>query len=162
MLVIIGFSGIVVDLGCLVYAQRTLQISTDMAALAGAQDVNVGSGRTAIATATAYSAVTGQKNAHSNLSATMASGYPRLNLPTSTGISCSGPASANPIVMREQATVPLSSQRCSASIPGRSRRAQLRTRGGQVQPLVRDNHSRYHGIDEQRRYKLLHLRGYQT
>ena len=53
MLVIIGFSGIVVDLGCLVYAQHTLQISTDMAALAGVQDVNVGSGRTAIATATA-------------------------------------------------------------------------------------------------------------
>jgi Flp pilus assembly protein TadG len=107
ILVLAGFSAIVVDLGYLLYAQRSLQASTDSAALAGAQDINAGSGGTAITTAIAYSAVSGGRNANPNLTVTMATGYPQLKCLTSTGVSCSGPDSANAIVVVEQATVPL-------------------------------------------------------
>src|ERR1700730_8395465 len=74
IVVLAAFSAIVVDLGYLFYAQRTLQASADAAALAGAQDLNLGTGGTAIATAIAYSGVTGNKNANANLTVTMASG----------------------------------------------------------------------------------------
>jgi hypothetical protein len=37
----------------------------------------------------------------------MASGYPQLKCLTSTGVSCTGPDSANAIVVKQQATVPL-------------------------------------------------------
>jgi Flp pilus assembly protein TadG len=104
---LLAFSAIVVDLGYLFYAQRTLQASADAAALAGAQNLNLGTGGTAISTAIAYSGVSGAMNANANLTVTMASGYPRLKCFTSTGVSCSGPDSANGIVVVEQATVPL-------------------------------------------------------
>jgi Flp pilus assembly protein TadG len=106
IVVLAAFSAIVIDLGYLFYAQRSLQASTDSAALAGAQDIN-GPSRTAIATAIAYSAVGGGRNANPNLTVTMASGYPQLKCLTSTGVSCTGPDSANAIVVVEQATVPL-------------------------------------------------------
>src|SRR5580658_6963228 len=84
IVVLAAFSALVVDLGYLFYAQRSLQASTDSAALAGAQDIN-GPSRTAIATAIAYSAVVGGRNANPNLTVTMASGYPQLKCLTSTG-----------------------------------------------------------------------------
>ncbi len=107
IVVLVAFSAIVVDLGYLFYAQRTLQASADAAALAGAQDLNVGTGGTAIGKAIAYSGVVGGYNANPNLTVTMASGYPRLKCLTSTNISCGGSDSANAIVVVEQATVPL-------------------------------------------------------
>jgi Flp pilus assembly protein TadG len=107
ILALVSFSAIVVDLGYLFYAQRSLQSSADSAALAGAQSINVGAGGTAIAMATSYSAVSGDKNANANLTVTMASGYPQLKCFTTTGVSCTGPDSANGIVVVEQATVPL-------------------------------------------------------
>ena len=90
----------------------------------------------AIATAIVYSGVAGQKNANPNLTATMASGYPLLKCLTNTGVSCSGPDSANAIVVREQANVPLffakvfgiNSWQISAT-------ATAGARGGQVLPL---------------------------
>jgi Flp pilus assembly protein TadG len=105
--VLAAFSAIVVDLGYLFYAQRTIQASTDAAALAGAQNLNVGTGGTAIAMAIAYSGVSGSYNANPNLTVTMASGYPKVKCFTSTGVSCGGSDSANGIVVVEQATVPL-------------------------------------------------------
>jgi Flp pilus assembly protein TadG len=136
LLVLIGFGGIVVDLGYLFYAHRALQTATDMAALAGAQDINVGSGGTATATATAYSAVAGQKNANSNITAAMASGYPLLRCLTSTGISCSGPDSANAIVVQEQADVPLFFARVLGFNSWQiTATATAGARGGQVLPL---------------------------
>lgn len=104
---LVAFSAIVVDLGYLFYAQRTLQASADAAALAGAQDINLGSGGTAVSTAVTYSGVSGGKNANPNLAVTMTSGYPQLRCFTSTGVSCGGSDSANAIVVVEQATVPL-------------------------------------------------------
>jgi Flp pilus assembly protein TadG len=104
---IVGFTGFAVDVGNVYYARSKLQAATDAAALAGAQNINVGSGGTAISTATSYSAVAGQLNASSKLPATMASGYPVLKCLTSTGVSCTGPDSANAIEVKQQATVPL-------------------------------------------------------
>jgi Flp pilus assembly protein TadG len=104
---LVAFSAIVTDLGYLFYAQRTLQSSADAAALAGAQNINLGVGGTAISTAISYSGVSGGKNANANLTVTMASGYPVLKCFTSTGVPCTGPDSANAIVVLEQATVPL-------------------------------------------------------
>ena len=91
MVSIVGFTG---DVGNVYYAQAKLQAAADAAALAGA-------------TATSYSAVSGKKNASTNLTGTMASGYPVLKCLTSTGISCTGPDSANAIQVKQQATVPL-------------------------------------------------------
>jgi Flp pilus assembly protein TadG len=107
ILALVSFSAIVIDLGFLFYAQRALQSSADAAALAGAQNLNVGAGGTAISTAISYSGVSGDDNAKANLTITMASGYPQLRCFTSTGVSCSGADSANGIVVVEQATVPL-------------------------------------------------------
>jgi Flp pilus assembly protein TadG len=104
---LVSFSAIVIDLGFLFYAQRAIQSSADAAALAGAQNLNVGAGGTAISTAISYSGVSGDDNAKANLTITMASGYPQLKCFTSTGVSCTGPDSANGIVVVEQATVPL-------------------------------------------------------
>jgi Flp pilus assembly protein TadG len=94
MVSIVGFTGLAIDVGNVYYAQAKLQAAADAAALAGA-------------TATSYSAVSGKKNASTNLTATMASGYPVLKCLTSTGISCTGPDSTNAIQVKQQATVPL-------------------------------------------------------
>lgn len=107
MVSLAGFTGLAVDVGNVYYAKSKLQASADAAALAGAQDINAGAGGTAISTATSYSAAAGQKNASSTLTATMASGYPKLKCLTSTGVSCTGPDSANAIQVKQQATVPL-------------------------------------------------------
>ena len=102
MVSIVGFTGLAVDVGNVYYAQAKLQAAADAAALAGAQDINNGSGGTAISTANSYSAVSGQKNASSNLPVTMASGYPKLRCLSSTGISCTGPDSANAIQVKQR------------------------------------------------------------
>src|SRR5580700_5856146 len=92
--VLLGFGALVVDVGSILYAQRELQSTADVAAMAGAQDINCCTPSTAIATATAYSAVSGatppNKNALSNLTVTMAAGYPKMVCITSTGITCGG------------------------------------------------------------------------
>ncbi len=103
---IMGFTAIVIDVGNLVYAKRALQAATDAAALAGAQDINKGTGGTAVSTARRYSATTGNLNAAHNLNATMASGYPALRCFTSTGIPCFAPDNANGVVVKQNATVP--------------------------------------------------------
>ena len=103
---IMGFAAIVIDVGNLVYAKRALQAATDAAALAGAQDINKGTGGTALSTARRYSATAGNLNAAQNLNATMASGYPALRCFTSTGIPCPAPDNANGVVVKQNATVP--------------------------------------------------------
>ena len=106
MVGLIGVTGLAVDVGIAFDRQAQLQASTDAAALAGAQSINVGSGGTAISTATSYSAVTGNKNANPNFSVTMGSGYPVLKCLTTTGVTRNGPDSANAIEVKQQATVP--------------------------------------------------------
>jgi hypothetical protein len=109
LVVIVGIMGFVTDLGHAFVVQRSLQASADAAALAGAKDINCCSSAPtqALTTATKYSAVAGQLNAQSNITATMAGGYPKLLCLTSTGISCTGSSAANAIQVRQQATVPM-------------------------------------------------------
>ena len=104
----IGLTGLVVDFGHVYAVQRSLQASADAAALAGGYNIPVG---TAIATANSYSAQAGDKNAASNVTVTMVSGYPKLNCYSSTGIICvktaeTSSAGANAIQVKEQAVVP--------------------------------------------------------
>jgi Flp pilus assembly protein TadG len=69
---LIGLTGLALDIGNMVYAQRRLQATTDMAAFAGAQFIVAGK---AIATANQYSAVNGVGNNTINgLTVAMASG----------------------------------------------------------------------------------------
>jgi Flp pilus assembly protein TadG len=110
---LIGLTGLALDIGNMVYAQRRLQATTDMAAFAGAQFIVSGK---AIAVADQYSAVNGVGNNTINgLTVTMVSGYPQLICdPNITNIvSCAGPTTqctapgCNTIVVKQQASVPL-------------------------------------------------------
>lgn len=105
-----GMTGMVIDFGHVYMVQRSLQASTDSAALAGAYNIP---NSTAITTATNYSAVAGDKNASKGITVTMVSGYPVLKCLTdqvSNLGSCSGTelatTGANYIQVRQQATVP--------------------------------------------------------
>lgn len=100
---IAGMIGLVAQEAILYRTQSALQSSANLAALAGAQDINCCSSApgTAKTTATSYSAVTGDSNAISGQTVTMATGYPQLKCLTSTGVSCTGPDSANAIVVKE-------------------------------------------------------------
>jgi Flp pilus assembly protein TadG len=121
IVVMLGLIALAVDIGSLVFAQRTLQATTDVAALAGAQDIGCSGGSvpgcvagTAITTANNYSAMSGSQNAQTGLTVTMASGYPTLTCLTYTDINynsstgkCTGVDAANAIIVKQQATVPL-------------------------------------------------------
>ncbi|HWB47730.1 MAG TPA: pilus assembly protein TadG-related protein [Stellaceae bacterium] len=99
-----GLTALSVDLGNIARAQRQLQNTADLAALAGAANIANG---TAISVATTYSAVANDKNAGSGVTATMATGYPQLKCFTSTGVPCGGSSAANAIVVQQKATVQL-------------------------------------------------------
>jgi Flp pilus assembly protein TadG len=107
-LALIAIAGMVIDLGHVFLVQRQLQASTDAAAVAGAQNIPAG---TAVATATAYSGLTGNKNALNGVTVSFVSGYPTTVSFTSTGVSAypavgSQPA-ANGVRVRQQAVVPM-------------------------------------------------------
>lgn len=108
-LLLIGFLGTAamsIDAGRAFYDYRELQASTNAAALAGAH-ILPNSG--AAAQATAYSSVSGDNNAETNLTnVTMVSGYPKLECLTALsnmGMSCVAPASANAVQVQQQMTV---------------------------------------------------------
>jgi len=86
----LGSAAFNVDLGNAMVARRSLQASTDAAALAGGN---------ANASASA--------SASAKMVASITPGYPQLKCLASTGVSCTGPDSANAIVVRQQATVPM-------------------------------------------------------
>jgi len=99
---IVGVSALVVDVGAVLNAHRTLQASSDAAAMAAAQDI----GSATVdprATARAYSSVAGNKNSLSNLNATMTA---TLKCFTSTGVTCVGTPPANGIVVTQVASAP--------------------------------------------------------
>ena len=108
MVVLLAFAALVVDFGRVYFSFRELQASSDAAALAGAEILPQS---TATTTATSYSAISGDKNAYSNLpNVTMVSGYPLvkcLTTLTNQGIPCVAPAGGNAIQVKQQATVPL-------------------------------------------------------
>jgi hypothetical protein len=114
MTLLLGLVSLVVDFGMIYYDQSELNASTQAAVLAGAEAMALPGATTSSTTAaaTAYSSVSGNKNAYSNLSnASMVSGYPKLSclstLQTTFGIQCYGPGNSNAIAVSQQATVPL-------------------------------------------------------
>ena len=113
---LLGLMALAVDVGSLVYAERTLQATADVAALAGAQDISCPgcAAGTAITTAKNYSAASGSYNVQPGLTVTMPSGYPTLTCLTYTDIDynsstgkCTGLDAANAIIVKQQAVVPL-------------------------------------------------------
>lgn len=82
--VLLGFAGLVLDIGMAIVSQKSLQSATDAAALAGAQMIPASSISGAlltsdpVAAATSYSALSGNANAGRLHSVTMVSGYPKL------------------------------------------------------------------------------------
>src|ERR1700722_580173 len=107
MVAIFGMVAFVLDIGLAYLSYNELQGATNAAALAGAQGMP--DTVSATANATAYSAVAGNSNVHSNLSnVSMVTGYPQYKcLPplTALGFACPPPANANAIIVRQQATV---------------------------------------------------------
>jgi hypothetical protein len=111
MVVLLAMVGFVIDAGDVYYSYHELQASSDAAALAGASALP---NTTATAVATTYSSVAGGKNIHANLpNVTMVSGYPQaiclssLTTLTTQPIPCLAPATANAIVVKQTASVPM-------------------------------------------------------
>ena len=109
---LLGFTAFSVDAGYAYMSYNRLRASTEAAALAGAKDIGVGG--TPIATANAYSAISGGKTAIAGVTATMTSGYPALTCfsgAQSRGLACSTNqtpgTSANGILVQQSAVVPL-------------------------------------------------------
>jgi Flp pilus assembly protein TadG len=107
MLLFVGMSAFVLDIGHAFYCYRELQAATDAAALAGAQQLK---NSAAVAVATTFGAVSGSLNANPNLTnVSMVPGYPLmkcLNTVTAMGIACTPPNNANAIQVSEQAIIP--------------------------------------------------------
>jgi Flp pilus assembly protein TadG len=103
----LGFGAIVVDLASVFHAKRSLQASTDAAALAGAQNLSsTGSPTLAVSTATTYSAGSGDKNADPNLSVTATPAT--VNCTGLTGSTCTATTTnPNGIKVTQSTTVPL-------------------------------------------------------
>lgn len=105
LVVLLGMAGLVVDIGRSYVAQRQLQQAVDAAALAAAQDLpDTANTNTTI---TSYSALAGNKNAHSLM---MNASAPTVTYKclTSTGIPCetgSGKCGCNAVQVSETATV---------------------------------------------------------
>jgi len=104
LVVLIGFAGVVIDVGRLYYGHAELQASTNAAALAGAQSLP---DTTAASAATAFSGVSGSWNSQPNLPnvAIVSVSTPCLATLTGEGVSCVPPANANAIVVKQQVTV---------------------------------------------------------
>lgn len=104
LLAFTGMAGIVVDVGYVYHAKRTLQISTDSAALAGATQLSSGP-TAALAAANAYSAGSGGNNAIADLDVTATP--TTMKCTGNTGATCTADSSApNAIKVTETATVP--------------------------------------------------------
>jgi hypothetical protein len=100
-----GVAGFVVDLGRVMVSQNTLRADVDLAALAGAKQINccASAPGTAKTTANQYAAL----NAPSGLKVTTTvSLYCSTTIKAMGGL-CTGPDAANAIVVQDQASVPL-------------------------------------------------------
>jgi Flp pilus assembly protein TadG len=107
LIALLGLIGLAIDMGNMIFAQRRLQATTDMAALAAALDLPSGN---ALTTASTYSAQSGDLNAQSNMTVTMASGYPHLICATGSSVPCTTgggaySSTANAIEIQQDATV---------------------------------------------------------
>lgn len=107
IVVLLGLAGLTMDAGRLLLTYRTLQATSDDAALAGAITLPAANAATV---ATQYSAVSGGVNARPLLSGTtMLSGYPVvkcLSSLQSLGYVCNSPANGNAVQVKQQIVVP--------------------------------------------------------
>lgn len=108
LLVLMGFMAFAVDVGYLLYIKNRLQANTEVAALAGGEDINCCVNSTAANTAIQYSSVDGALNKMEGISVTMPS-PPTLKclVGFQSTVSCTGYDNANAIYVVQQATVPL-------------------------------------------------------
>ncbi len=143
LVMVMGMAGFAIDYGRVIHVRTALQASTDMAAAAGAQHINV-SGQNAATTATAYSALSGRKNYSTKITGvTMVSGYPALRCLSSSGlpqcpVSGSVPSSVqyNAIEVRQQKSVSMTLVRLiGISSINVVTRAVAGARGGTMPPL---------------------------
>lgn len=114
LVTVLGFSAFVVDIGFLVYAQRTLQASADAAAAAGAQDLP--DDTKAANSAVSYSAGTSGYNKKGNLPTVTVTSASTCNaflatqsLPCVTLVNkrAGAPTTANLFTVTQQVTVPM-------------------------------------------------------
>lgn len=107
IIMLLGLAAFAIDMGAILNAHRQLQASTDAAATAAAQELDIQSRTTVTAKAQEYSAMAGQKNAYASLGgvsiATTFSCLTTVGLPTP----CTNPATANAVKVTSSATVPL-------------------------------------------------------
>ena len=103
---LLGLVGLAVDVGRAYATRNVLQASADAAALAGAQDLNSNTAAGAAATALSYSGASGGRNARSDMTITVANGYPKAKCLASTGVLCDNASRANAMVVQQQAIVP--------------------------------------------------------
>ncbi len=114
MVILLGFAGLVIDVGHAYFSYHELQASTDAAVLAAAQGMPYFA--TANTNATGYSGVSGNRNAFSNLkNVSIVSGYPKfecLTTLTNEGLYCVSDASgtttatANAVQVKQTVNVP--------------------------------------------------------
>jgi Flp pilus assembly protein TadG len=108
LVALLAMSGLVLDVGRVFFAQRTLQASCDAAALAGATTLP---NTNAVAVATNYSSIQGGLNARTAvMGATILGGYPKVLCLTTLqaqGEACVAPAYGNAIAVKQQMTLPL-------------------------------------------------------
>jgi Putative Flp pilus-assembly TadE/G-like len=110
--VLLGITGLAIDVGHVFYCDRALQGYADAAALAGAGSMRTATTSAAvIAASTSFSAIPGSMNARASLpNVTMAPGFPVLKCLTTLqnqGIACSGAVPYNALQVKEQAVVPM-------------------------------------------------------
>jgi len=118
MMVLLGITGMVLDVGHIYMCYRELQASADASAMAGATAMAGASSNPLATTASGvkaiavrYSSVTGNLNAYNNLpNVTMVAGYPSLSCLNSLqaqGLSCVGFVPYNSVKVKLQAVIPL-------------------------------------------------------
>jgi Flp pilus assembly protein TadG len=143
LVMLMGLVAFAIDYGRVIYARTVLQSSSDAAAAAGAQHINV-AGQNPVTTANSYSSVAAQKNAVVNLTGVMMmAGYPALKCLTSSGlpqcpVNASVPSSVanNAIEVRQQVTVPMTFARVlGINSMVVTARATAGMRGGTMPPL---------------------------
>lgn len=105
MMLFLGISAFVIDVGHGYVCYRQLQAATDAAALAGAKQVYESG---SLVTAAAYAATSGGQNTNSSLQNVqiLSAKTECLTTVVSWGILCEGPNTANAVQIIEQATIP--------------------------------------------------------
>ncbi len=112
LVAVLSAVALITDVGHATYSQRELQAATDASALAGAGELRSATTISQVtAEATLFSAVSGNKNARSNLpNVSMAAGYPMVKCLVTLeneGMACVGDVPYNAVQVKETSVVPM-------------------------------------------------------